>query len=293
MKKTYKNILVLVTLIIVFILILINSTYIINNFLDYSKLFLTKLFPVSFIFFIFSYIFIEYGFVDIIMYYFNINICGLYVFILSLISGFPSGSKYTKDLLNKNLITEKEANKIILYSHFPNPLFVLSSINSVINDKNICIKLLISIILSNFIILLFTKKKKKTIVTNSFPSSFSTSLTKAIISSIKTILLIYGMSIFFYLISIIITKYISFNSYFYILLCGIFDLTKGVFSTSIINNTLVRIIFILLFISFGSISIHMQVKSILNDSILYKSFVKGRIIGTIISFIILIILLTI
>ena len=289
MKKTYKNILTIVILIVLLILYFFNSEYIVYNLLDYTKLFYTKLFPVSFIFFIFSSLLIDYKLLEIL----PINITNIYVFLLSMISGFPSGSKYTKELLNKNIIDYNEAKDLLLFSHFPNPLFVLSSINSVINDKNICIKLLISIILSNFIILLFTKKKKKTIVTNSFPSSFSTSLTKAIISSIKTILLIYGMSIFFYLISIIITKYISFNSYFYILLCGIFDLTNGVFSTSIINNTLVRIIFILLFISFGSISIHMQVKSILNDSILYKSFVKGRIISTIISFIILIILLTI
>lgn len=293
MKKTYKNILVLVTLIIVFILILINSTYIINNFLDYSKLFLTKLFPVSFIFFIFSYIFIEYGFVDIIMYYFNINICGLYVFILSLISGFPSGSKYTKDLLNKNLITEKEANKIILYSHFPNPLFVLGSVYLVLDDYSISLKILISMILSNFIIFIFnidrSNKKKTYTVTK---DSFSTILSKAIYDSFKVIILIYGTSIFFYLISSIITKYIFLSNYQFVLLSGLFDLTKGVFSTSLINNTIIKAYFILFFISFGSISIHMQVCSILNNtSISYKRFLIGRIIGTILAIILFSILL--
>jgi len=285
MKKTYKNILVIVILLFLLILYFINSKYIIYNFLDYTKLFYTKLFPTSFIFFLFSSILIDYRLLQML----PINITSLYVFLLSIISGFPSGSKYTKELLDKNIININEAKSILLFSHFPNPLFVLT----IINDKVICTKLLLSIILSNFIIFLFTKKNKNPIINNTYPSSFSNSLTKAILSSFKTILLIYGISIFFYLISLIITKYISFNSYFYVLICGIFDLTKGVFSTSIINNTFIRILFILIFISFGSISIHMQVKSILNNSILYKSFIKGRIIGTILSFIILIILLTI
>ena len=281
MKKTYKIILILVSIITLLISYLINSEYIIKCFLDYSKLFYTKLFPVSFIFFIFSTILIEYKLLDII----PININSIYIFLLSLISGFPSGAKYTKDLLNNNTISYKEATNLLLFSHFPNPLFVIGSISSIL-DKNLCFKILISIILSNFIILVFTKKYKK--YTNNIicPDNFSNILKKSIYNSIKTIILIYSTSIFFYLISCIITKYISFNPYIYILISGIFDLTKGVFSTTIINNTIIKSLFILIFISFGSISIHIQIKSILEDTLLYKSFIKGRIISTILSIII-------
>ena len=54
MKENYKNRLILVTLILMLIFYLFNSQYILNNIIDYSKLFLTKLFPISlkFIFFI-------------------------------------------------------------------------------------------------------------------------------------------------------------------------------------------------------------------------------------------------
>ena len=287
MKKTYKTILLLVSLITILIMYFINSEYIIKCFLEYTKLFYTKLFPVSFIFFIFSSLLIEYKVLDII----PININSIYIFLLSFISGFPSGSKYTKELLDNKIISIDEANNLLLFSHFPNPLFILGSI-SVILNKSICIKLLISIILSNFIILLSTKKYKKRNKRNiAYPNNFSIVLTNSIFKSIKTIILIYGTSIFFYLISSIITKYISFNPYIYILISGVFDLTKGVFSTNIINNIFIRSIFILMFISFGSISIHMQVKSILEDTSLYKSFIKGRIIGTILALIIFLILI--
>lgn len=284
MKKTSKTIILLVSLIILLIIYFINSEYLVKSILEYTKLFYTKLFPVSFIFFIFSSLLIEYKVLDI----FPININSIYIFLLSLISGFPSGSKYIKELLNNNSISIEEASNLLLFSHFPNPLFILSSVSIILN-KNICLKLLISIILSNFIILLFTKKYKKKHNTIIYPSNFSNALKNSIYKSIKTIILIYGTSIFFYLISVIITKYISFNTYSYVLISGVFDLTKGIFSTSIINNMFIRSILILIFISFGSLSIHMQVKSILEDTLLYKYFLKGRIISTILSLIIFLI----
>lgn len=285
MKKTSKTIILLVSLITLLIIYFINSEYLVKCILEYTKLFYTKLFPVSFIFFIFSSLLIEYKVLDI----FPININSIYIFLLSLISGFPSGSKYIKELLNNNSISIEEANNLLLFSHFPNPLFILSSASIILN-KNICLKLLISIILSNFIILLFTKKYKKKHNTITYPGNFSNVLKDSIYKSIKTIILIYGTSIFFYLISAIITKYISFNTYSYVLISGVFDLTKGIFSTSIINSIFIRSILVLIFISFGSLSIHMQVKSILEDTLLYKYFLKGRIISTILSLIIFLII---
>ena len=280
MKKNCKTILVLVSLIILLIVYFFNSEYIIKCFLEYNELFYTKLFPVSFIFFTLSTLLIEYKILDII----PININSVYIYLLSLISGFPSGSKYTKELLDNNYISFEEASNLILFSHFPNPLFIIGSVNLIL-EKSICFKLLISILLSNFIILLFTKKYKKKHNNIIINNNFSKILKKSVYTSIKTIILIYGISIFFYLISAIITKYI-YNPYLYVLISGIFDLTKGVFSTSIINNTIIKALFILIFISFGSISIHIQVKSILEDTLLYKSFIKGRIIATTLAIII-------
>jgi hypothetical protein len=203
MKKSYKTILILVNLIIILILYLLNSEYIIKCFLEYTELFYNKLLPTSFIFFTLSSLLIEYKVLD----YLPININSIYIFLLSLISGFPSGSKYTKELLDNNYISLEEASNLLLFSHFPNPLFILGSITLIL-DKSICFKLLISIIISNFIILIFTKKYKKKY--NNIPNknSFSKILKNSIYKSIKTIILIYGTSIFFYLISAIITKYI-------------------------------------------------------------------------------------
>ena len=293
MKKTYKSILILVTLITLLILYLFNSNTIVNAIIDYSILFLTKLFPVSLLFFIFSSLLIEYGLIQLIQKYLKVNTSGLYVLLISAISGFPSGAKYTKELLLKGLISLDEANKIIMFSHFPNPLFILGSVYMVLNDKSLCFKMLLAIIFSNLIIYLFSHKSKNKIINDyKIPSNFSSVLSKAVSNSFNTLLLIYGTSLFFYLVATIITKYMVLGTNGFILLNGFFDLTKGVFSTTLTNNITLRAFYILLFIAFGGLSIHMQVKSIIADTeIKYRYFLFGRILGTMLAFGIFLLLL--
>ena len=70
----------------------------------------------------------------------------------------------------------------------------------------------------------------------------------------------------------------------YVLLNGIFDLTNGVFLTSLIANPVTKAIIVIVFFSFGGISVHMQTKSIIADTqIKYKNFLIGRIWGIIIA----------
>lgn len=285
MNKTYKTILILVTLLVLLFSYLLNSRYIIDCILDYSLLFITKLFPVSFLLFIFSSLLLDYGLIIYIEKILKINSTNIYLFIVSMLSGFPSGSKYTKDLLDKGYITVDIANKYIMFSHFPNPLFILGSVNLLLDDLYLSFTILLSILISNFIIMLVVSKRSNYKYSYSISNNFSNSLSSAINNAFNVIICIYGVSLFFYLISSIITKILVLDSYLYIIVCGIFDLTKGIFSTSIISNNVVRACFILLFSVFGSLSIHMQVSSILIDSkIKYSNFFIGRVIGLIISF---------
>ena len=216
----------------------------------------------------------------------------LYVTLMSLISGFPSGAKYTKELLNKNLITVEEANYLITYTNFPNPIFVLGSISTILN-KTLAVKILISLIISNLIIALILKPKEKTKKTNHkyINPIFSISLANASLNALKTLVIIYSTSLFFYLIVVIITKYITFSPLNYVIINCIFDITKGIFQTSIISNTFIKTIIILILLSFGNLSIHNQIKSIISDtSIKYNNYLLGRIIQTIFSLIFLLLL---
>lgn len=284
MKKNYQRIIILVILVILLLLYLLNSNLVIKSILDYTNLFVKKLFPVSFIFFIFSSLLLDYGLIELITTYLHLNGSTIYITLMSLVSGFPSGAKYTKDLLDKNLISVKTANYYITFTHFPNPLFILGSVNTIIKDNNLTLLILASLIFSNIITSIILKKgeiKKHQPTTNHPTRDFSKALSIAIINSIKTIILIYGTSIFFYLIATILNHYLTLSTYPYILLNGLFDLTKGVFSTALLSNEILRCLLIILFISMGGISIHMQVKGIItNTKIEYKYFLIGRIIST-------------
>lgn len=278
-----KKRLILLLLVLFLILIFINSNYIIKNILDYTYLFINNLFFYTFIIYIITSLLIEYDLLSILKPTHYINI-------MSIISGFPNGPKYIKDLYNKRIIDLDTCNYLIYYNHYPNPLFVIGSISSIISKKY-SIFILLSIYISNLIVSRIFKKKDISIIYHNYTSnnSFSYNLTNSIYNSIKTIIIIYGTSIISVIMGLLITKYIYVNSIIYSISFGIFDLTKGIFSTTLIHNKRISSILILLFISFGSISIHLQTKQILSDTnISYKNYLKGRFYSTFISIIIFI-----
>ncbi len=285
MKKTYQRIIIITFLLTLLILYTINSTLVIKSILDYTNLFITKLFPTNFVFFMLSTILIDQGLIELINNKLKLNGSIFYVTIMSILSGIPSGSKYTKDLLEKDLISTKTANYLLAFTHFPNPMFVLNTVTILLN-KTIALKILISLIISNLIIALIFKPSKKEVFTinNYSPKDFSQSLSKAILDSLRIILIIYGTSIFFYLITVIINKYLTLNVLTHVILNGIFDLTKGLFSIALLSNKLLKTLLIIIFFCFGSFSIHLQTKSIIsNTSLKYKYFILGRLLQTILA----------
>lgn len=292
MKKTYQSNLILIFLISILTLYLVNSTLIINGILDYTNLFITKLFPTSFVIFTFSSLLINYQLIEKLSKITKSNNASSYIIIMSMISGFPSGPKYTKELYEKNYLTKKTSNALLAYTHFPNPIFILGPVKELINNHVITLRLLLALYLSNIIIgIIVHRNNNSSELPKTTQQSFETSLNKAITSSLKTLILVYGTSLFFYLISLIITHYIDTSPLAYTIINGTFDLTKGIFSTSLITPPILKTLLILIFISFGSISIHIQIKSILSDtSLSYKNFLYGRTIGTILSITIFLIL---
>ncbi len=284
MKKNYQSNLILIFLLTILTLYLVNADLIVTNIIDYTILFFTKLFPTSFLIYTFSSLLLNYRLVDVLS---KITKSGptSYVTALSLISGFPSGPKYTADLYNKGYLNEEQANSLLTYTHFPNPLFILGPISTLLGSKSQALKILIIILISNFLVFLIfktTSKSERVPVTT--PKSFSKILGESITNAIKMQILIYGTSLFFYLIALQIIYYLKPSPLYYTLINGIFDLTKGIFATSSISNITTQCLFIIFFLSFGSISIHLQIKSILaNTSLNYNNFLIGRTISTLLA----------
>ena len=137
----------------------------------------------------------------------------------------------------------------------------------------------------------FLKSKKNIVTISKAKVDFSTSLKNGTIGAIKTLLIVYSTSLFFYLMSVIINKFIFLSPINYVIVNSFFDLTNGIFSTVLLSDVTMHTLLILTFLSFGSLSIHIQVKSIISDTdIKYKNYLLGRILQTLISIVIFLII---
>lgn len=304
MLKKLKSLLILVFLFTILLYTLVNSNIVISDVLESLDIFINRLFPAMFLFYTLADLLINYGFVSVLEVMFNklflklFHISGVssFIVIMSLISGFPSGAKYTTSFLSKGLITKDLANYLLTFTHFSNPLFIMGTI-SMLFSKKIAFIVLVCHYLANFILAFLIRPKKVSIekvVSKNNRESLSNTLANSFLASFKVLVLILGNTIFFYTISDIITHFID-NNLVKTLIYGFFDLTKGIISLQNLNITLFfKVILITSFLSFGGVSVHFQVKEIIaKEKLNYNYFLLGRISSLAISIILMIFLFAI
>ena len=256
-------------------------------------------------FYIISDLLVNFGFIDILSFLFNnftLKIFGLsgnasFVIFFSMLTGFPSSAKYIKNLLENNLISLEEANKLIRFTHFSNPLFIINVIGTIIiGNKTLGILVLLSHYLSNFIIgFIYRGEKIENRITNqkNENKSFSEILTKSFLDSFNSLLIVLGSLITFQLITKIVYHYFNFSPIMNLIIESMLEITQGLFRLKNLPfSANLKAIISAIIISFGGLCIHMQVSSILADTkINYKNYLVGRIIQSILAPLIMIILL--
>ena len=111
---------------VIFLSLIFNSIVVTDELTTAINTFFTVLFPSIFPFFLISDLLIEYNFVHtlnklfskITRKLFHVSSASSFVIIMSMISGFPSGSKYIKTLYDKKMLSLDEANYLIIFTHF-------------------------------------------------------------------------------------------------------------------------------------------------------------------------------
>lgn len=263
----------------------LHKTIIYNSIFQSYEIFIKLIVPNLFLAMIISDQLINNGFIDIChnFFYKLFRLNGIYsfIFIMSILTGFPSSSKYIKDLLSEHLIDEKSANKLIMFTHFSNPFFILGTISYLFN-YSIATKVLLSHYLGN-IILCIIFGKNITYISN--PLMNRKTFSDSIKNSIDTLLLIFGSLTFFLILSTIIKTNFHFSSILNTLLSGILEITHGIKYLAILNiNGKLKTIIITFFLSFGGLSVHAQVLSIINNTkIKYKNFLIARLFHSLLS----------
>lgn len=286
-----------IILLFTFIYLLFRYNFILQKSVnDAVILWLNKVFPSLFIMFIINDLIINSHLLDNICNLisplfnkiYNVSGTSLECFILCLFSGTPSSAYIIKEMLNNNSINESDANKLISFTFFSNPLF-LYNILSISFNKFITLKIIIIHYITNLLIGLFYCQNKSNNSNITIKKQDNTSIIKlipkAISKSFNTLLMILGTITFYMIISNYLLKIISLNIMGEVILRGILEITQ---SLNILPNldvlSMIKEIIALSLISFGGLSIHTQILNIISDtSIKYKNFLIGRILHVLFS----------
>lgn len=302
MKKTNYFILTFLTFIFIYLFKLVSLKTII---LETCELWLNNIVSSLVPFYILTDLLINYGLIQILNSWLsiiskilNISSSGLFVLIFSMLTGCPSSAKYIASLLKEGLISQAEADYLIRFTHFVNPLFIVNTIGlTVLANKFYGFLILLSHFFSNFIIAFIFRPK------NTFKSKypqieekmFSQVLTKSIKETFEATLIILGNLIIFTIVSQMIFSFLGFSGLLKACLNALLEVTSGLFQLKILNLSLnLKAILTSSFISFGGLAIHSQVYSFLSSTkIPYKNYLQGRIIQALLAPLILSLILLI
>lgn len=281
----------------VIIMMVINPSRYMNSVLSGLKLFALSVLPSLFPFFFLSNILTEIGTISklsrglrkITNKLFRVPSIASYIFLMSILCGYPVGAKLIEDFYEKGLIDEEEAKRILPLSSTSGPIFVIGAVGAgLLNDARLGVLIYVSHIISMLFSAIILRKKKKVFdekfILEKKPDNV---IGKSINTSITSILAVGAYVSIFYmfidmafdvgildLLSNIIAKLISHTKIDPDISVGIssglIEMTRGCRDiASLSSNKLLQIVCCSGIISFGSLSILMQ-----SHSFLYQAKIK-------------------
>lgn len=243
---------------------------------------------------------------------FKVPSLAIYVFILSILSGYPVGAKIVADLYESGAISKEEAYKITTFTSNSGPMFVLGSVGiGMLTSRKLGIIILISHILGALIngLIYRNHKENSTEINKKIIEKNNLSIGDLMWNTVHSVLIIGGfIALFFVIIEIInnlnifspISNLFSkiFNcdaNIFTAIFNGIFEITRGCLDISklglseLTSGTLCTFI-----ISFGGLATAMQALVFLKKfdmrfSFFIKQKITHAIFASVISFILLLI----
>ena len=299
MKQKIKNTVIILTSLLVIFNLITNPT-LITRITNYSlSIWVENLIPSLFPFFVLSDILISYNITNyipkrlkkILIKLWNTSPNTISIFFLSMLSGFPSNARNIRTYYDKGQISTKEANITLAYTHFANPLFILSTTTIFfLHNKTSGLIIMISLYLSNIILGIILKKYNPTGPNINFNtvSTKSQNFGPIFVSAIKKSIDTLGILTTFLLLASLLINLINVSTYTEVIIKSIIEITMGLkdlgtLSISITHKTVLATTII----TFGGLSVHLQVISqLIGTNIKYKYFLYGRIIGSLLALII-------
>lgn len=309
--KKIVSVLIMIILLYIGYEILTESETILKS-VDFSlNVFKNNIFPSLFPFFVLSNILIKCGlpefmgnlFKGLMNKVFKIKGVTAFIFFMSIISGNPANAKYTRELYKDGKIDKYEATKILCFTCFSNPLFILGTVSILfLNNKEVGGLILFCHYIGNLLIGFgmrgyhpSKKEYEKTSLKKAVDAmhkkrisntgSFGEVITNSLISSINTLLLILGVITTCLVLTTIIDNNLNLDSVLGSVINGFIEMTQGLKYISLEAIPLkLKCILTVMILSFGGLSVHMQIMSILSDTdIKYLPFLCARVCHAVIS----------
>ena len=223
-----------------------------------------------------------------------------YIYLMSIISGYPVGAKLTSDLYKSGNISKSEAHTITSFASTSGPLFIIGTVaTNMFGNVSIGIIILISHIFGAMLNGLLYRNKKDITHIQSFNSSKPQNiLNETMSSSIMSIMAVGGFIALFYMLLSILNTLKIFSPICNLLeiigvdssistsiICGIIEVTSGaiMLGQTGLSFKMLTILGTIL-ISFGGLSIHAQAFTYLKDfDMSYKKFFLIKLTHAIIS----------
>ena len=227
-----------------------------------------------------------------------------YVFLMSILTGYPVGSKLTSDLYNNGFLSKQDAKKCITYTSNSGPMFIIGSVGiGMLLNKTAGYIILISHILGAILNGLLYRKISSNEPDKKINNNLQVqenSLSSCVMDSIYSILLIGGIMIVAFIIiemlnsinifspiNSVISKLGIESSITSSITNGLFEITRGCLETSTLNCSItLKTIISCFIISFGGFSTVLQAMAFLKNIVTYRFFVLQKTTHTIISTII-------
>lgn len=288
----------------------------------------TVVFPALLPFFVLSDLLIKYGIVrflgifldPIIGALFKVSGVGGIIFTLSIVSGFPNGARMATQLYHEGVLSKDETERIIAFSNFSNPIFILGAVAiGMFGNIQMGIALLIIHIVSNvFVGIIFGIGKKRPQSSQSFIQMFQTEwkqlqttskqiesfgfrLSESVKNAVQTLLLIGGLIMIFAVINALlkasqvtpllatgITELLPFfhTDYIQVTFTALLEVTIGLKHLSEISPPVLfnQMLLAAMLLGFNGFSVHAQVIGVLaTENLRYRPFFIGRVLQSVIS----------
>lgn len=196
--------------------------------------------------------------------------CFSYVFLCSLLSGYPAGARATCDLYKSGAIEKKSAARMINAASTSGPIFITGTIGAgVLNFPQLAWYIMAAHVISAFIIAVISgapcrKEPNYTAPARENKSGMIDIFYAAIISGLKSMMLVGGFMLIFGAVTgglDAIPLYHSLPDALQSIAAGCMEMTTGVMATDSLSLH-TQLIVISAIIAFGGASVHMQTYSL-------------------------------